>query len=343
MKSRRTRRTAGGLRCSPRIAPLVAGRGQIVAFRDLPKLAQFALIQYMSFDGEAWPAPDDVRLSNFAATRRGEAKRWRCGRERGLLSTQELFMYIVDDYITQYGDEQFGYAEIPMTDLIASVMQDADIQGRHGSFEDYTASYHDQGNVPKHKTTERRLAPPTQLLPFRREGRAGGVVSRVSPRYDGSKALCSNGCGREYDPSDPDSGVSGQYRFCGECHRQSVRRQEEERRAPKWHLTNKPNFQIDAAYRPVWAYGTTRQNAKPALFLTDQPVYWSSWFASGPIYAILVQPSSSVRNFGLLTLHPEWLDEDPARAVVLERLTLREAIAKYPNVFGSERDWEGLL
>lgn len=145
------RHIATNLRCSPRIAPLVAGRGRIYRFRDLPRPAQFAIIHYMSVDGEAWVHPTDLPGSPQVDWWEADHK-WR-SRDRRVLAPVEVYGALLDKYVARYGDTEWGYAEIPMVDLATSVMQDQDIAD-WGEFDHYRDWYARQG-VPRHPATNR--------------------------------------------------------------------------------------------------------------------------------------------------------------------------------------------
>ena len=85
--------------------------GKIYKFRDLPREAQLALVQYMAVDGEAWelaPGLEDA-----------------CG-EKGK-GWHKILARFLPFYVKGYGKVEFGYiASIPVKVLIASILEDAD-------------------------------------------------------------------------------------------------------------------------------------------------------------------------------------------------------------------------
>jgi hypothetical protein len=121
---------------------------------------------------------------------------------------------------------------------------------------------------------------------------------------------------------------------------------------PFWHLTEKPNWELDPTYRPLSAYGLPRPTVMPGLFVTNNPVYWSSWLGKGPIYAIRVHvPKEALPR--PTYHHPEYFITNFAGVQVREIRSLAEAItrgreekrrginwwdAKYDG-FGGVEDW----
>lgn len=94
-----------------------------------------------------------------------------------------------------------------------------------------------------------------------------------------------------------------------------------------WHLTENPNWKLDTAYRPLSAYGVSRPMVTPGLFVTDNPLYWSSWMGKGPIYAIRVHvPEESLPR--PTYHHPEYFISNFAGVQVREIRSLAEAIAR---------------
>jgi hypothetical protein len=94
-----------------------------------------------------------------------------------------------------------------------------------------------------------------------------------------------------------------------------------------WHLTDKSEWEIDPTYRPISAYGIPRPVHMPGLFVTDNPVYWSSWMGKGPIFAARIHvPKKSLPPPSYP--HPEHLITDFTGVRALEVLPLADAIAR---------------
>lgn len=103
-----------------RLDDLLAERHQIVAFRNLTKPYQLALVHYMAVDGEAWDALSGVPYG---------------------ASADEILNAIIQalpQYVGRYGDCQFGVVALPVRDVQQSVMQDEEIRD---AFSDW-AHYH---------------------------------------------------------------------------------------------------------------------------------------------------------------------------------------------------------
>ena len=108
------------------------------------------------------------------------------------------------------------------------------------------------------------------------------------------------------------------------------------KKLPFWHLTTNPNFRLDPSYCPVSAYGMCRPVAKPGLFVTDRPIYWSPWMGPGPIYAVRVDVPKEVLPRHSES-HPEYLIHDLDRIKVREVLPLADVIER-----GEEEKRRGL-
>ncbi len=119
-----------------------------------------------------------------------------------------------------------------------------------------------------------------------------------------------------------------------------------------WHLTEKEGFALDPAYHPLSAYGIPRPTAKPGLFVTDNPVYWSPWMGEGPIFAArVIVPEDALPPPSFQ--HPEYFLTDFDRMKVTEFLSLERAIElcqderqrkinwwdQHYGGFGSVMDW----
>lgn len=108
--------------------------GKVVKFRDLGELAQLAMIQYMAVDGEAWPL--GKHMSRVKS---------RFDRDRAWKRAIKLDL---EEFVKNFGDEEFGYAEIPMEKCKEWIMMCDEIKGDHKDFEEYHKWY---GEVERHR------------------------------------------------------------------------------------------------------------------------------------------------------------------------------------------------
>lgn len=120
-----------------RLDNLIAGRYQIVAFRDLPVPYQLALVRYMAIDGEAW---DDLMGLSYGVSE---------------TAIKKAMLRMLPQYVMDYGDCKFGVAVLPVAEVQQSVMASPEIQAEFGSWEAYHTWYAGSNSVPEHPDTER--------------------------------------------------------------------------------------------------------------------------------------------------------------------------------------------
>jgi hypothetical protein len=100
--------------------------GRVLKFRDLPRTAQLALVQYMALDGEAWELAPSLDSGTEEFRRRHDR-----GRD-GLTETttrawEKTLAKFLPFYVGKYEGFDFGHLKaVPMSALIANVMQDGD-------------------------------------------------------------------------------------------------------------------------------------------------------------------------------------------------------------------------
>ena len=101
-------------------------KGKVLKFKDLPKPAQCALAYYMAIDGEAWELEPNIEdfLDDFWATHNNQNTQHYnecCAKLKTLIEKNIQF------YIDEYGNEKFGYVEVPTNELVESVNFDKNI------------------------------------------------------------------------------------------------------------------------------------------------------------------------------------------------------------------------
>ena len=110
------------LKDHPRNAEIIRRNGgTLVAFRDLPKTHQFALIHYMSVDGAAWAVQDDWPDWEWGEgapcpTRQADL------RAKSMADVERFH----ERFVEAYGNVKFGIVDVPTQELIEAIRQDQD-------------------------------------------------------------------------------------------------------------------------------------------------------------------------------------------------------------------------
>jgi hypothetical protein len=90
------------------IALIKKHNGKVLKFRQLPREAKYAMAYYMSVDGEAWNISDKVETVSYKNYNKNNCL--------------ELVSLAIKDYIgfytRRYGDEKFGYVNIPTSEFL---------------------------------------------------------------------------------------------------------------------------------------------------------------------------------------------------------------------------------
>ncbi len=135
---------------------VVGDRGRVMRFRDLPREAKYALVQYMGVDGYAWPDVAEqleVRYHYDSAI-----EEWVRGDRTGRSVSWTTVLDDVLPYVeAHYGDRLFGYAVVPMSALTSSIMDDPELKEEFpsGSFDEFHARYMGPGGVEEHPVARR--------------------------------------------------------------------------------------------------------------------------------------------------------------------------------------------
>lgn len=101
---------------------------------------------------------------------------------------------------------------------------------------------------------------------------------------------------------------------------------------PLWHVTADPDWKLDPAYHPIWAYGARRPHRQAGLFVTERPDYWEPFMGIGPLYAVRIEvPSEALKSpgpTGSAWPHPEYFIEDFERLQIVDTVSLQEALER---------------
>lgn len=118
----------------PRNAKFVK-RGNLVPLDVLPQSAQDALIHYMSVDGAAWAVEE-----NWPDWKWGEGKPNTSEGRAEVMADIEKFR---DRFLAKWGNEPFGYVEVPYTELVEAVNGDDYFvtSGGHYDYSNASAEY----------------------------------------------------------------------------------------------------------------------------------------------------------------------------------------------------------
>lgn len=128
---------------------------KVMAFRDLPAEARYSLIFYMAVGGEAWdisPELEQAWSKGLKKYRKDNPKYWDKidSIAKRVLKTSKGMQF----YLDKYGDEKFGYANIPTSALKEAYMKaewGADSFGCNWKdFKDYSNWYKENQDCPKH-------------------------------------------------------------------------------------------------------------------------------------------------------------------------------------------------
>jgi len=126
----------------PRNSKIIdANKGKVLKFKELPKPAQCALVQYMAIDGEAWELEPNIEdfLDDFWATHNNQNTRHY---DECCAKTKDILEKNIQFYIDEYGNEKFGYVEVPTNQLVESVKTDQDyVDECYGDFPDSYTSH----------------------------------------------------------------------------------------------------------------------------------------------------------------------------------------------------------
>lgn len=104
-----------------RMDTLIEENYALVQFKDLPEPYQRSMVFYMAVDGEAWTEPfEDVDGPRFDAGKDGAD--WHAYWNARVAERMPQFISI-------YGDEYFGIAEIPTERLLTHMVHSLELQG----------------------------------------------------------------------------------------------------------------------------------------------------------------------------------------------------------------------
>lgn len=96
-------------------------RGKVMRLVDLPQTAQDALIHYMSVDGAAWAVESDWPDWKWGEGQPSKLK----GRDEVLADIAKFRQRFLDEF----GEQRFGYVEVPWQELRSSMEGDDDYVG----------------------------------------------------------------------------------------------------------------------------------------------------------------------------------------------------------------------
>jgi len=128
---------------------------KILPFKKLPIEYQYAMIWYMTFDGEAWEWPDDKWQDIIWWKGKQTNTSW----QKHVSYMKKYMKKHINYFIDTYGDEKFGMVEVP-TDVICKEVakrEDNENLNDFDSFEEYHQWYikNMKETFPKHRKTNR--------------------------------------------------------------------------------------------------------------------------------------------------------------------------------------------